>query len=89
MTVGSSFPFHYTALAVFKLNQGLSAVSDSVAVTVGVSVAVGEGVTVTVPVAVGVNVAVGGTVVVGGVLVSVAVGGWALWRVMRGLIQRA
>lgn len=58
---------------------------------VAVAVAVGEAVEVAVGVKVGVavNVAVGGTTVVGGTPVNVAVGGWELCRVMRGLIHSA
>lgn len=47
------------------------------------------GVAVTVDVAVGVNVDVAVAGVVGGRAVKVAVGGWELWREMRGLIQSA
>jgi hypothetical protein len=51
----------------------------------GVAVALGVKVTVGVKVMVGVNV----KVAVGGRAVKVAVGGWELCRVMRGLIQSA
>jgi hypothetical protein len=63
--------------------------SAFVSVAVGVAVGVSVDVAVAVNVAVCVAVAVGGITVVPGTLVDVAVAGWELWRVIRGLTHRA
>ncbi len=85
------FQFNYTALAVCKvlLGYGTVGVAVAVPVAVDVNVCVGANVAVGVDVGVAVKVDVGGTTVVGGRDVNVAVGGWELCRVMRGLIHSA
>jgi len=78
------------ALALKYVRQHRSEISlYGVDVGVGVGVSVGVEVAVCVAVAVTVKVGVGVAVAVDGAVVNVAVGGWELWRAMRGLIHSA